>query len=503
MFSTAYRVPTLVVGAAIALTGVAPLASAAPIPSTTPSAAVQPTTVEQLPLSSVAVVAAVVPAPPAGPVQVPQAQTAGTVVRELTRGTTFSMAAITWKTATPTDMQVRGKEDNGAWGPWHLLAPIDSARDGVAASNGTDPVFLGHTHTLQVAAAAADPSQVSLVVLAPDEQPTSAAVARSAQYGSAALSGPFIISRAAWGADERLHCSTPEYSASVKAAVVHHTDGINNYSPEQSASIVRGIYVYHAQTLGWCDIGYNALVDRYGQIFEGAAGGLDRAVIGAHAGGFNTNTVGVAMMGDHTSVPPTEPELDALARYLAWQFKLWGLDPHGGTQLTSGGGIYTGYPAGTVVSVPQLMGHRDVDLTACPGNVGYAYLANIRDRVAGYLASADLAVTVNIPSFLPAGQNIPISVRVANNGLASAPPSDTTFLSLGIGTITDGAGAGGCGGCAAFHTPTLAAGQSVVYDLHLQTVSGSGIGGTFVFTVPGGPDPNLGNNWGVTLHSTW
>ena len=50
---------------------------------------------------------------------------------------------------------------------------------------------------------------------------------------------------------------------------------------------MRGIYTYHARTLGWCDVGYNVLVDKYGQAFEGRRGGLDRNVQGAHAGGFS------------------------------------------------------------------------------------------------------------------------------------------------------------------------------------------------------------------------
>ena len=71
---------------------------------------------------------------------------------------------------------------------------------------------------------------------------------------------------------------------------MHHTATSNSYSPAQSASIVRGIYVYYIQGRGYCDIGYNFLVDRYGIIFEGRYGGVDRGVIGAHATNFNTGT---------------------------------------------------------------------------------------------------------------------------------------------------------------------------------------------------------------------
>ena len=91
---------------------------------------------------------------------------------------------------------------------------------------------------------------------------------------------PAIISRAEWGADESLRCGKPQYDNGIRAGVVHHTAGSNDYSPLESAGIVKAIYTYHSKTLGWCDIAYNALVDKYGQVFEGAPGGLTKPVEG-------------------------------------------------------------------------------------------------------------------------------------------------------------------------------------------------------------------------------
>ena len=89
------------------------------------------------------------------------------------------------------------------------------------------------------------------------------------------------------------------YDNGIRAAVVHHTAGSNDYAPEDSAAIVRSIYAYHTRTLGWCDIAYNALVDKYGQVFEGRARRhRPRPVEGSHTGGFNRDTWGVAMIGD-------------------------------------------------------------------------------------------------------------------------------------------------------------------------------------------------------------
>ena len=105
----------------------------------------------------------------------------------------------------------------------------------------------------------------------------------------------------------------------VRAGIVHHTAGSNDYAPEDSAAIVRSIYAYHTRTLGWCDIAYNALVDKYGQVFEGSAGGLTKPVEAFHTGGFNRDTWGVAMIGNFDDVAPTPLQFRAVGRLLHWR----------------------------------------------------------------------------------------------------------------------------------------------------------------------------------------
>lgn len=75
--------------------------------------------------------------------------------------------------------------------------------------------------------------------------------------------------------------------------MVHHTAGSNNYSPYDSAAIIRAIYAYHTKTLKWCDIAYNVLVDKYGQIFEGRFGGITNNVQG-HTPADSTSTAGAS-----------------------------------------------------------------------------------------------------------------------------------------------------------------------------------------------------------------
>ncbi|MEZ2190540.1 N-acetylmuramoyl-L-alanine amidase [Corynebacterium sp. CCM 9204] len=189
---------------------------------------------------------------------------------------------------------------------------------------------------------------------------------------------PKIISRKGWGADESKRCGNVTYDDKVSGLTIHHTAGSNQYDRAQAAGIVRGIYQYHAQTLGWCDIGYQSLVDKFGQIYEGRYGGMNRAVQGAHAGGFNENTWAISMIGNYQDVTPNPTMLAAVGELAGWRAKVAGIDPLGYDTHYSEGSSYTQYPKGTPVRLPNIFAHRDVDLTECPGDAGYAQMGTIR-----------------------------------------------------------------------------------------------------------------------------
>ena len=152
---------------------------------------------------------------------------------------------------------------------------------------------------------------------------------------------------------------------------MHHTVSLNDYAPEESAAIVLSICRYHRNSNGWNDIGYKALVDKYGVLFEGRAGGLDQAVVGAQAQGFNAETAGIANIGDHTSAEATPETMAGLARYIRWKLGVHGQPLSGTVTLTSAGGSASRYPAGARVTVERVIGHRDTGHTACPGALLY------------------------------------------------------------------------------------------------------------------------------------
>jgi hypothetical protein len=183
---------------------------------------------------------------------------------------------------------------------------------------------------------------------------------------------PLLIDREAWGANEAIRRAPPSYAATLQFALVHHTAGSNSYTASQSAAIVRGIEVYHVKGNGWNDIGYNFLVDKFGQVFEGRYGGIDKPVIGAHAEGFNTGSVGVAMIGTYGSSAPPAVARTALANLLAWRLDLAHVDPKSTLTWVSGGNAR--FASGVPVFIRAVSGHRDTGFTTCPGAALYAQL---------------------------------------------------------------------------------------------------------------------------------
>ena len=182
----------------------------------------------------------------------------------------------------------------------------------------------------------------------------------------------------------------------MQLAFVHHTVSANTYAPEDSARIVLAIAKYHRDTNGWKDIGYNFLVDRYGQVFEGREGGIDQAVVGAQAGGWNSQSTGIATIGDFDAASLPAPALAVLARLIAWKLSLHGAAISGTVALVSGGGSENLFPYGQQVSLPRVSGHRDGCRTGCPGAALYGQLDDLRRRVVGLGPLAGLSGRVTL-----------------------------------------------------------------------------------------------------------
>ncbi len=237
---------------------------------------------------------------------------------------------------------------------------------------------------------------------------------------------PNIIGRAQWGADESIRTWDPEYAPTLKAATLHHTADRNTYTAADVPGIMRSIYAYHTQTRGWGDIGYNFIVDKFGRIFEGRYGGVSSTVIGAHAGGFNTGTFGVSMLGNYAEVDTPQVMLEAVASVMAWKLNLYRLSPHGTSQLTSGGGGTSKYPAGQTVTVPTVFAHRDVGNTTCPGQYAYNRMGQLRDMIAARSTAIAGSPSGNVETLRVTGDQLDVA------GWAYDPDAPTSAISVGV-----------------------------------------------------------------------
>ncbi|MDY5402719.1 MAG: N-acetylmuramoyl-L-alanine amidase [Trueperella sp.] len=346
----------------------------------------------------------------------------------------FVVAGVTWEGAAPEAVEIRTLT-HGEWGQWYSL---DIEGEGTP---GTEPYMAAGSSGVQVrVAGASEPASLRLSLntgegaggseeradiaepdIAPqpgsdldpaaNAAPTEATVLPALMRTDAAfvnaaatalgnpvqaprvvdVAAPRIMSRAQWGAEAT---SWPPETVALSGAIIHHTAGINTYTAAESPAIVKAIWNYHTFGRGWGDIGYNFLVDKYGQVFEGRTGSLASAagtmVIGAHAAPANTGSVGVSVLGNYTSIDPTEESLDAVASVLAWQFGRAGIDPFGTFSYTDRSGVKR--------SINAISGHLDVSSTACPARI-YPRLGQIRTAVADRIAGAPAAPSyVDVPA---------------------------------------------------------------------------------------------------------
>ncbi|UYM03985.1 N-acetylmuramoyl-L-alanine amidase [Solicola gregarius] len=294
----------------------------------------------------------------------------------------YAMVAVTWA----ADARVRGLQvrirtrGSDGWSGWqHLEVDSDAPTGGAVA--GTVPLWVGDADgvAVQVSADGRLPADVRVVTIDPAGVPASRAARLPSAGGPVGKPRfprrPPIVTRKGWNADPDLgdKCFAPIYGKTTKAAFVHHTVGTNNYSPADSAAIVQGIQAYHTQGRGWCDIGYNFLVDRFGRIFEGRKGGMNRPVRGAHSGDFNTDSMGVSMMGNFDTARLSKRLKNAVVRLVGWRLGTNYVSPRGRTTMQG-------------KRLNRISGHRDVMSTACPGKHGYAWLPRLRKRVGTYLS---------------------------------------------------------------------------------------------------------------------
>ncbi|HET6151533.1 MAG TPA: FG-GAP-like repeat-containing protein [Marmoricola sp.] len=364
----------------------------------------------------------------------------------------YGTVGVTWSAATHLSedaiaVQIR-TEKNGTWSGWTKAAYHDdhgpdagTEEAAKAGRPGTDPVVVGNVDKVQMRVetlSGTAPADLELAVIDPgadkvvkepaaidtamlpasDRDATSSApiestaglrgTSEAAATGDGAAADldlaamktapkPVIYSRAQWGANENLRDKSSLHYGTIETGFIHHTVNANNYTPEQVPALIRGIYAYHTQSRGWSDIGYNFLVDRFGRIWEGRYGGVDRPVVGAHTLGYNEYSFAMSAIGNYDIAQPPQAVLDAYAALFAWKLSLYNI-PANATHLW----VKDRY-------LNAINGHRDVGQTACPGKYLYAKIPSIRVAAAAIQAKAQIPPDpVNQPIIAaPAGLKSP------------------------------------------------------------------------------------------------
>jgi len=314
------------------------------------------------------------------------------------------MVTLTWDGPAEAALRIRSHHASRGWSGWTSLAGHagegpDPGRIEGNGRHGVGPVWLGDDAThVEVGVDAGRLSGLELDTLRAVEP-------RSGWFGldaaAAAPGTPAIVPRSAWGAgpwnQSVAGCDAgPRLARHANLVIVHHTVTTNSYSAGQAGGLIRGIWHYHVNSRGWCDVAYNFFVDRFGTIYEGRTGSIAGPVIGGHAAGFNTGSIGVALLGQYqpggtpSAASVSTAQRTGLRRLVAWLCGEYGLDARATPTVVSLGG--TRWAEGTAVPLSSIATHRDVSVTSCAGTNAISVLPSLRSQV-----QSDVALDVPFP----------------------------------------------------------------------------------------------------------
>jgi N-acetylmuramoyl-L-alanine amidase len=345
----------------------------------------------------------------------------------------FAMVGVSWRSPARVRIELRVRSGDGGWSPWGLASAGGHGGDGRSGLFG-EPMWVGRAdqiqlrgasgvdgvrvHTVPVDGPSVRPSATALPPRPSVRPPVTAVALPLAQPSLPAGPGqPPIIARSAWAGGRARPRAGPFYG-SVQLAFVHHTDNPNGYARADVPAMLLAMFDYHRYVRGYYDIAYNFIIDAFGQIWEGRAGGIDEPVLGAHAGGFNGVSTGVAVLGTFMDSVPPPAALDALQQLLAWKLSLHGAPARGEVtvEVNPAEAYYTPFRPGQRVLLPRIAGHRDGDLTDCPGDAFYHRLPALRPRVAALAGPLSQLTISPVTAVVGSGATVTLGGRLLTGG---------------------------------------------------------------------------------------
>lgn len=325
-------------------------------------------------------------------------RTASSSTRTIAPGRAFQIVGFRWTGSGTPRILVQSEGPRG-WSDW--TEPKVSGIDGPdpasavdrAAIRSSEPVWTGFAKRVRVRISGRGFSNLRAsfvrvsgsigwsvgVAATGGARPTGG----SGKGNRSSAAQPAIITRSQWDPRNRCKPKVKPIFGEVISTVVHHTVSTNSYSQGEAASVVLGICRYHRYSRKWNDLGYNLLIDRFGRVYEGRGGGVDKPVVGAHTQGYNGQTSGIALIGSFMSTAPPQATLAALRQTLAWKLELAGISRNERVPLISTGGKANKYKNGQIVFARPVAGHRDLDFTDCPGNNLYGRLNEAQEFLTG------------------------------------------------------------------------------------------------------------------------
>lgn len=344
---------------------------------------------------------------------------------------THSMVAFTWTGRRDPRIRIRSRVQ-GRWTEWQRVALMHEEPDADAAersaTRGTHLLWIGRSDGIHIRVDGHRPADLSLVLLHPRRLRSDRKVAAGAGgpglMRRTATAKPKLLKRKAWGADESWRDGPPRFNSTLQQVHIHHTASGNDYSEDDVPGLLRGFYRYHTKSLGWSDIGYNFLIDKFGRAWVGRAGGPGKLVRGAHTLGFNATSTGISVIGNYDSVAPNAQILSAVSALAAWKLSRHGLDATGSVTVVSEGSDK--FRARRAVSLPVIDGHRDTNDTACPGGLLYAQLPAIRQATQRLIATGGAPVPAVTAVAAPTVSGVAAPGQTLTVNPGSYEPADAT-----------------------------------------------------------------------------
>ena len=295
----------------------------------------------------------------------------------------FDMIGLLWDRGNVEEIWIQTKDASGEWSEWtEVPFSADHGGDSPQERPGSSPVYTGPVEAARFAIAGRLTGAEAMLIDTRVTPPSSlnSEVEPVPEPNPWWNGASFVRDREKWDTTDCRNPTGRYRFSTVRAVIVHHAGG-NGYSQSAVPGIIRGFCNFHVNGRGWDDIGYNFLVDRFGDVWEGRTASKTSAIRGAHTTGFNDSTQGVAIIGNFQTQAPSTAQINSLRQILNWLTGWHSIDPTGRVTLYAFEPRNNLFEHGEAVTVPTIIGHRDLGQTACPGAHFYPMLPQLRASV--------------------------------------------------------------------------------------------------------------------------